>query len=209
VDGNYNWYFGGNYNKDIKIDTLHSVKLGLGAYGGINRSVNFNNGERFSSVSNNVTPQAGFTYTWKNVLELGPRYYLNYTDKKFDAAVFDDDEFVSHNLRLQTAFFLPKKMEWRNDINFTYNPNVGEAFQKSSWFWNSTVAYTFMKDKAILTFKVYDLLNQNTNARRSTSENYIQDIQSTVLQRYFMLSFSWKFNTLGKKGETSSPGFSF
>jgi hypothetical protein len=63
-----------------------------------------------------------------------------------------------------------------------------------------------MKDKAILTLKAYDLLNQNTNARRTATQNYIQDSQSTVLQRYFMLSFSWKFNSLGKKGETQDDG---
>ena len=59
-----------------------------------------------------------------------------------------------------------------------------------------------IENKGTLTLKVYDLLNQNTNASRYSSENYIQDSQSTVLQQYFMLSFSYKFNTLGSKGDT-------
>ncbi|MCB0445124.1 MAG: outer membrane beta-barrel protein, partial [Gelidibacter sp.] len=74
--------------------------------------------------------------------------------------------------------------------------------QKSAWFWNSTLAYSILKDQAAITLKVYDLLNQNTNAQGTTTQNYIQDSQSTVLQQYFMLSFSWKFNSLGKKGES-------
>jgi hypothetical protein len=40
---------------------------------------------------------------------------------------------------------------------------------------------------------VEDLLNQNTNAKRIATKNYIQDSQSTVLKQYVMLSFSWKF----------------
>jgi hypothetical protein len=66
-----------------------------------------------------------------------------------------------------------------------------------------------MNDKALITLKAYDLLNQNNNARRSASQNYIQDSQSTVLQRYFMLSFSWKFNSLGKKGESQDDSMYF
>ena len=31
-------------------------------------------------------------------------------------------------------------------------------------------------------------------------EFYIQDSQSTVLNQFFMLTFSYKFNTLGSKG---------
>jgi hypothetical protein len=66
-----------------------------------------------------------------------------------------------------------------------------------------------LKDQATLTLKAYDLLNQNTNARRTATENFIQDSQSTVLQQYFMVSFSWKFNSLGSKGEVNKNGGMF
>jgi len=66
-----------------------------------------------------------------------------------------------------------------------------------------------LKDNATLTLKAYDLLNQNTNARRTATENFIQDSQSTVLQQYFMVSFSWKFNSLGSKGEVDKNGGMF
>ncbi|KKK50760.1 hypothetical protein LCGC14_3121790, partial [marine sediment metagenome] len=84
---------------------------------------------------------------------------------------------------------------------FINNPNVAAGFQKNSVFWNSSLGYSILDDSATITLKAYDLLNQNTNAQRVATEDYIQDVQSTVLQQYFMLSFSYKFNTLGKKGE--------
>ena len=91
-------------------------------------------------------------------------------------------------------------------MNYKYSPNLADNFNKSSLFWNATLAYSFMKDKATLTLKAYDILNQNTDARRIINQNYTEDRQSTVLKRYFMLSFSWKFNTLGKKGEVLGSG---
>jgi hypothetical protein len=63
---------------------------------------------------------------------------------------------------------------------------------------------TCLKDKGTLTLKVYDLLNQNNNLRRTATANFIRDSQSGVLQRYFILSFSYKFNSLGQKGESSN-----
>lgn len=210
VNGNYNGYLGGNFSKSIKLDTIHTLKVDTGLWGNLTNAVNFNNNEKFASKFISLTPNVGITYSWKDVLEIKPGYRLSFNRNEYDIDIFEEEEFISHNLRLQTATFLPKNLEWRNDINYNYNPNVASGFQRSSWFWNSTLAYTILNDRGIITLKAYDILNQNTNARRSVSQNYIQDVQSTVLQQYFMVSFSWKFNTLGKKGETQSGSpFSF
>ena len=66
-----------------------------------------------------------------------------------------------------------------------------------------------LKDKGTLTLKVYDILNQNNNSQRTASGNFIQDSESTVLQRFVMLSFSYKFNSLGKKEKQVMEGCSF
>ena len=202
VDGGYYSYLGGSYSKDFKLDSIQTVKFRMGINLSFNKSVNFNNDILYSSKTNSITPNLDLTYTWKKVLEIRPNYRLSYTNTSYDLVDFDDRTFLRHSLGIRTATFVPKNFEWRNDINFTYNPNVAPGFQKSAWFWNSTLAYSILKDKGAITLKVYDLLNQNTNAQRTATQNYIQDEQSTVLQQYFMLSFSWKFNSLGPKGES-------
>ena len=202
VDGNYRLNGNVNYDKDIKIDSLKTIKFGLGAYANLNKNINFNNDVQYASKVRSVSPSVSLTFTWKDVLEIRPRYRITFTKNKYDIDDFEDREFSYHDLNVRTALFLPKNFEWRNDIQYNYNPNIGEGFQSSAWFWNSTLAYSVLKDNGTVTLKVYDLLNQNTNARRTATQNYIQDSQSTVLEQYFMLSFSWKFNSLGKKGES-------
>jgi len=206
VDGAYDFSASGSFSKTIKIDTLRTLKYRVGLRTGINKSINFNNGEQYSSNNKSIAPSASLTFTWKKVMELRPSYRLSFNRNTFDLNDFDDQEFLRHTVGLRTATFVPKKFEWRNDINFNYNPNVAAGFQKSAWSWNSTLAYAVIKDQGTITLKAYDLLNQNTNARRIATANYIQDSQSTVLQRYFMLSFSWKFNSLGQKGKTGGNG---
>lgn len=209
VDGNYRMYANVSYSKDVKLDSLRTLKMSVGANGNFSRNINFNNDVQYASQVRSISPEIGLRFTWKEVMEFRPRYSLSFTKNKYDLAEFEDREFLEHNLNLSTALFLPKKFEWRNDIVFNYNPNIGPGFQKSAWFWNSTLAYSVLKDAGTITLKVYDLLDQNTNARRTATQNYIQDSQSTVLEQYFMLSFSWKFNSLGSKGESDDDSFYF
>ena len=206
VNGNYWVSLGSSWNKDFKIDSLQTVKLRFGLSANVNKQVNFNNEVQYAALSSRLNPRLDLTYTWKNLFELRPNYRVSFTKSQYDLDDFDDRNFISHNLGIATATFFPKKLEWRNDLNFMYNPNVAQGFQKSAWFWNATLAYSVLKNNGTVTLKVYDLLNQNTNAQRSTTANYIQDSQSTVLEQYFMLSFSWRFNSLGtNSGSMTAP----
>jgi hypothetical protein len=202
VNGNYNGYAGGSYSKTIKIDSLQSIRFRGGLYGNFNKNVNFNNNIQYSSKNISYSPNIGFEYSYLKLFEIKSRYTLSLTNNTYDIEAFEDINFTVHRLEIETATFFPKKFEWRNDVNYTYNTNIADGFQKSAVFWNSSLSYAVLKDKGLVTLKVYDLLNQNTNATRRASQDYIEDRQSTVLTQYFMLNFSWKFNSLGSKGES-------
>lgn len=209
VTGNYNFGLSGSYSKRVKIDSLRNVKLKLGAESRLNRNINFNNDVQYSSRVSSITPNVGVDFVWEKAFEFKPYYRIAFTNNAYDIEAFEDRSFTRHSAGIRTATFLPEKLEWRNDISYNYNPDVASGFQRSAWFWNSTLTYSVFKDKSAITLKVYDLLNQNTNARRIATQDYIQDSQSTVLQQYFMLSFSWKFNSLGSKGKTNDDGVFF
>jgi hypothetical protein len=202
VDGNKTYGFGINYSKNFKLDSISNLKLRIGARTNYNKQVNFNNNIKYSSKVTTYSPSLGVDYILDKVLEFKPYYRIDFTNNAYTIEAFEDRTFARHSAGVRTATFLPKKLEWRNDISYNYNPNVADGFQKTAWFWNATMAYSVLKDQGAITLKVYDLLNQNTNAQRTASQDFIEDSQSTVLQQYFMLSFSWKFNSLGSKGET-------
>ncbi|WP_138433184.1 outer membrane beta-barrel protein [Winogradskyella algicola] len=207
VDGNSNFGVSATYSKEIKLDTLKSVKFNFRTRYNRSKNINFNNDVQYASRVNTITPRLGVDFIWNKVMEIKPYYEINISNNSYDIDAFEDRNFTRHNAGLRTATYLPKKFEWENDIRFNYNPDVAEGFQKSAWFWNSSLTYSILKDKGLISLKVYDLLNQNTNARRVATQDYIQDSQSTVLRQYFMLGFSYKFNSLGSKGETSDDDF--
>ncbi len=198
VNGNYNVSGGFGYNRGIKIDSLRTINLQIGFNGNINKSVNFNNDVLYAAQSKMIGPNARVYFDWRNIMQFRTNYSISFSNTEYSLNNFEDQKFMVHNLEthISTTFF--KKLEWQNEINFSYNPNVSTSFQKSAWFWNATLSYSIAKDKGLLGLKAYDVLNQNTNARRIITQNYIEDSQSTILRQYFMLSFSWKFNSLTK-----------
>jgi len=100
--------------------------------------------------------------------------------------------------------YWPESLVWGNDIRYTYNGNVGPGFRKDALLWNMSLGLEIFSKRATVKVLAYDLLDQNTNVRRTTGEDFIQDFQGTVLQRYFMGSFTYKFDQFGGKKDSGS-----
>ena len=54
-----------------------------------------------------------------------------------------------------------------------------------------------LKNSATLRLRVFDILDQSKSVRRTSTDNYIQDVNSMTLKQYFMLSFTWRFGKFG------------
>jgi hypothetical protein len=56
-------------------------------------------------------------------------------------------------------------------------------------------------NRATLTLRCFDILNQNRIVRRLGEFNYLREIRTNSMGRYFMLTFTWRLNKFGQ-----SPG---
>ena len=73
----------------------------------------------------------------------------------------------------------------------------------------------FLKRKQLqVRFKAMDLLRQRNLLNYSIQDLYTQTRYSTNIQNYYMLTISYRFNTMGSKkadrkraGENSPPGY--
>ncbi|WP_332368919.1 hypothetical protein [Spirosoma telluris] len=45
--------------------------------------------------------------------------------------------------------------------------------------------------------QAFDLLNQNRSVIRNTGDSYVEDVQSRVLTRYFLVSFVYNLRKFG------------
>ena len=209
VNGNYNLNANGNYSKTFQLDSLRTLRVNIGLSTSANKNINFSNGIKYASNNVSLSPSLNLVFNWKGILEARPNYRVSFTQSTYDIDRFQSNQFVRHSAGIYTRTSFPKKLEWVNNVSFIYNPMIADGFQKSSWNWNTTLSYSILKDKATINLKALDLLNQRTNASRIANQNYIQDSESTILQPYFMLSFNWKFNSMGAKKRANNRSMPF
>ena len=97
----------------------------------------------------------------------------------------------------QVSKFKIQTMPWKGlviqtDITHQINQGLSSSINTNFFLWNAGLGYKFLKDKqAEVRLVVFDLLQQNTSINRNTTETYYEDVKSNILQRYFMLNFSY------------------
>ena len=199
VQGNYRTSITGTLYRDVKIDSTVALRYSYLPGVFLNRTINFNNDVQYASLIRNISSTLHIDLVFENTLGVSLIYSSSFSRTSFDLDVFQNQDFTNHSVSLESSFSGIKNWEWSNNISYILNPNVADNFQRSAVFWNSSLYYYILKEKGKISFEVYDLLRQNTNASRNATANFIQDVQSTVLQQYFLLGFSWKFNSLKGK----------
>lgn len=93
----------------------------------------------------------------------------------------------------------PFGLSINSDINYTGNQGYADGYNKDQWVWNAQISYSFLAGRnATIMLRGVDMLNQRNNILRTVTGNYLEDIQYNTLGSYYMISFSYRFNTFGK-----------
>ena len=85
---------------------------------------------------------------------------------------------------------------------------LGDAFDQQFVLWNAYIGYKFMNKKAAeLKISAFDLLNQNNSISRTVTETFVEDNVTRVLNRYFMLTFTYSLRKIkSKDSDTENAG---
>lgn len=177
------------------------------------------------NVSGNYTNIPGLINTQTNLAKtatggLGLVFSSNISEK-FDFTLSSNSSYSQINNTLQTSSnttYLSQQSKlkitanpWKglvlqSEYGNTYYSGLTSAFNQSISLWNAAIGYKFLKDKqAELRLTVYDLLNQNNSVSRTNTDSYIQDSQTNVLNRYYMLTFTYNFKKYFAKKEGEKP----
>lgn len=206
VSGTNNAWFGIYWNKSIKKEKMN-YRYELRLNNNFAYDKGFVNGEMFTSSTYSITPNARFTYEWTDKITIAPSYNFSKQFVNYNNYTIDKTNFYTHKLNLQITSYWPKKWTFGNDFGYNYNSNLGSGFKKDFYLWNTSLAYSFYKDKFLAKVKVYDLLNQNQSNRRTVSETAITDEENVVLKRYVMFSLTYKIHMFDSKEKKEGRRF--
>jgi len=116
--------------------------------------------------------------------------------------------YFNQNSRVKVTANPYKGLVLQTEYTNTYYSGLTSAYNQSISLWNAAIGYKFLKNKqAEIRLTVYDILNQNNSVSRTNTDSYIQDSQTNVLNRYYLVTFTYNFKKyFSKKEEAKSEG---
>lgn len=103
--------------------------------------------------------------------------------------------FTSEICRASLNLILWKGIVINSSVTYQANFGLSAGYNVNYMLWNIAVGKKlFRKRQGDIRVSVFDVLKKNNSIQRSVTETYIQDMQSNILQRYFMLVFTYKIS---------------
>ena len=169
-----------------------------------NQRMGYNNGDRNRSQALMFAESPSLAFRPSNLeLELRPFYRLSLTNNSLPAV--NTPTIHNYGAGFNGTYYTPVGIILATDLNYNASKGYAEGYNQNEWMWNASISYQFLRGgAATIMLKVYDLLQQKQNIRRSVTANYIDDSEYNSLTRYFMVTFTYRFNTFGKGNEPAS-----
>ena len=170
-------------------------------------------GNRFYSGESGFGESRTNTFNWAAELQ------MKYSIEKFDATLS-----ASTNNRISRYSLDPtaNMNTWSNLIkgNILYHPGKGweigtnlgyrfyygytNGFGKPEWQWDANISKSIKS--VTLGLKMVDILNQTRSLQRTVSAEYMEDVYSNVLGRFFIFSVSFNFGKMNAKKNKNVEG---
>jgi hypothetical protein len=115
-----------------------------------------------------------------------------YTLARYSTSNEQNGDYFTQRFSIEPTFITKKGWILSNDFDYILNKGQSDGYNQSIPLWNAGVARMFLKNKqAEVRLSVFDILNQNQSITRTTELNYVEDVKTQVLKRYFLLSFTY------------------
>ena len=177
----------------------------------IKSTFNINGGFTYSKlpgvINNAQTLTQTYTYSGGVVLASNINEYIDFNlsySGNFNTVAGDPiNNYYTSTAEAQVNLLTKAGWFLQNDItNQVYTYKNPSATDQNFWLWNISAGKKFLKGQnGELKLSVFDLLKQNKSISRTVTETYIEDVQSQVLQQYFMLTFTYKLKNFGKPAQ--------
>ena len=171
------------------------------------RTVNFLNGISNKILNRNITEQINLNFIHKEKLDITAGTNISYNSVQYSSTPRQNTVYWNQEYTLDAIIYLPKGFSVASEFSFTRNTGYAYGFNTNVAAWNGgLVKQVFRNKKGELKLQLFDILNQNVGISRNTSQNYIEDVYSKVLNRYLLLSFTYNISRFAGKSAPLQRG---
>jgi hypothetical protein len=178
-----------------------------------NLSAGFSNAKLPGLVNNVITSTNSNTFNTGLVLasnineyvDFNISYNVAFNNAKTNTKNATNTKFTNQVIGGQLNLLNKKGWFVQNDVSGNVYSGLADGFNQRYWLWNAAIGKKILKKQAgELKLSVFDLLKQNQSIVRTVNSEYIEDVQTQVLQQYFMLTFTYKLKNFGVAASTQN-----
>jgi hypothetical protein len=161
--------------------------------GMINNILNESNSQNYNltlSLNSNISKIVDFTISSNS----------SYTNSKNSLNPQLNNTYLNQSSRLKMNLIFLKHAIFNTELNHQYYQGLSAGYNPNFLLWNAGLGYKFLKNQqGEIRLSVFDILGQNQSITRNVTELYIEDTQTNLLQRYFMLTFTYNIKMFKTK----------
>ena len=164
------------------------------------RNAAFINSAQNNIRSTSFRPAISYTYNPNDKLDLELTAAVSLNSGRYSLEPDLNTNYVRQNYGVNLTNYLPAGVSIHNEFNYIFNTGRPPGYNTSTPLWNLSAAKSlFRHDRGEIKVSVMDVLDQNSGVTRSLEQGSVQDVRYNVLQRYFLLSFTYSLNKSGLK----------
>lgn len=157
-----------------------------------NQDVGYINGVRTKIRNFNITQGLSFNYMHDNLFDLKTAVSIVYSGIRYAMQKQSNANYFNYIFSFSANLNLPLGLIVGGSLDYTINAGRIGGYNLNGAMSNAYIAKKlFKQDRGLIKLQSFDLFNRNLSIARNIGENYIEDVQSTVLKRFLMLSFSY------------------
>jgi hypothetical protein len=118
-----------------------------------------------------------------------------------------NSNYFSQVTRLRLSWIVGPGISIQSDVAHQLYRGLSSAYNQNYALWNASIGKKiFPGQRGEIKLYAFDLLAQNRAIQRNVTAAYVEDVQTTVLQRYFMLMFTYNIRSANMTLPTNQEG---
>lgn len=198
TSGNHSFNIGFNAGMRIKMNKWN-MNVDLSPRLSTTRSSGFTNRQENISTTTSFSPGVNFVLSYQQYFFILVNAGIDFSNTQYSIESLEDIQYNTKRLLTAVRLVPIKRMVVNTSINYFYNSQLPEGFQRDRALVNVSLDYNLLKsEKLSVGVAVVDLLNDNVAVNRTVTPTFIENAQTNALRRYATLNLNYRFNTFGR-----------